>query len=83
MSLSKKQRIIKIAPEVAASEAAYNSAFLLLLPRKEILIIAVEIRAAFVSAFEETIHLVLIEVHKAGIALVILIVNIIYTLIAN
>ena len=54
----------------------------LLFPREIILVVAVKIRAAVVRALEETVHLVLVEVDKAGVTLILLVVYVIYALIA-
>ena len=65
----------------------FNSLFLAILPkslfsRKEVFIVPVIVRAVIVRALKETVHLVLIEVHKTGVAVVILIIHIVYALIA-
>ena len=48
-----------------------------------VFVVAVKIRAGVVRTFKETIHLVLVKVHKASVALVFLVVNIIGAVIAN
>ena len=48
-----------------------------------VFVVAVKIRAGVVRTFKETIHLVLVKIHKASVALVFLVVNIIGAVIAN
>ena len=49
----------------------------LLLSRQEILIIGVIIRTLFISALQKAVHFILVEIDKADITLIFLVINII------
>lgn len=65
----------------------FNCLILAILPKlllacKEVFIVPVKIWAVIVCALKKAVHFVLIEVHKTGVAVVILIIHIVYAFIA-
>lgn len=65
----------------------FNSAILAILPklllsRKKVFIVPIVVGAVIICALKEAKHFVLIEVHKAGVAVVILVIYIVYAFIA-
>lgn len=65
----------------------FNSEILVILPklllsRKEVFIVPIIIRTIVICTLQKAEHFVLIEVHKTGVAVVILVIYIVYAFIA-